>query len=416
MAFKNGFLVNMTVDKSISKYKVLLLFICILNMGGVLSLALPYNLIDFIPMLLSIGYLMHKKRGLLRGNTIKALILCFILLILSSVLTGVPLMNYKGFFLRLIIAYLVLSVFAGDCEDIRIHLVVCLKLIAVLAVINFILYMTVPYIFYPIETSSGYHTNTFFYFFNYKSLAQLFGQILYRNQGVFWEPGVLQIPMNILAYNQLVVERKDFKSVIIPMFVIITTMSTTGLFLFALIVAFRFLFIKKRRLSFKQVFLFILMLFLFVPLLKENTHDKLQGAGASSTAYRFQDVLLAYSFARDYPLLGIGFDSEKYQRLSGGISLQTYEGIDVESERGNSNTISEVLVFLGIPMLLLFLIALFKQNIFPHSKMAFIVLVISFATEPLLVTTIVLLIVLSSTCRPLSQISIGNNKTYEISN
>lgn len=406
----------MAINKRISIFKVLLLFICILNMGGVASLVLPYNMIDFIPLFLSVGYLIVKKQNLLKGKITSALLFCFILIFLSSIFTSTPLINYKGFFLRLTIAYLVLSVFAGKSEDVRLHFVACLKIIAILATINVILYIVVPFLYSPIVIDDGYQTKTILYIFNYLSYSQLFGLIIYRNQGVFWEPGVLQIPMNILVYNELVVEKKSVKRALIPIFVIITTLSTTGYFLLALIFVFRFMILSKGRISFKQIASLSLLVLLFVPLLRENSHNKLQGEGVASTAYRLQDIALALSFAQEYPLIGIGFDSQKYQRISRGMSLQTYEGVDVSSERGNSNTISEVLVFFGIPLLIFFLIALYKQKIFPNKKMTFVVLVISLATEPLFVTTIIFLILLSATCKLNNNQRIAYQKAYEIIN
>ena len=113
-----------------------------------------------------------------------------------------------------------------------------------LAFLNFILFILFPNFF--VETidveGSNYRVFTFFYIFNNLGVPyQIAGINFFRNQGVFWEPGILQIIINILIYYYLFEKNKSLKQISIPIFVLLTTASTTGMFLFAFLFTVKYL-------------------------------------------------------------------------------------------------------------------------------------------------------------------------------
>ena len=64
-----------------------------------------------------------------------------------------------------------------------------------------------PYMLKPIFQLSdvGVYVNTFHGIFNYISSINISEYNIYRNQGLFWEPGVLQLFINVLLYMSLFV-------------------------------------------------------------------------------------------------------------------------------------------------------------------------------------------------------------------
>lgn len=387
---------------SFSRFKVTLLFACILDMGSVISIFAPYNLIEILTILLSLYLIFKYKTPFIKGNILAGILFSFLFFIASSIITSTPIINYKGFFLRIISAYFVICVFKSDTDDIRLHFIKVLKIVANLALINVILYVIFPPLFVRIE-NMGYSIYSFLFFFNCDSSVSTFG--ICRNPGLFWEPGVLQMPLNILIFNELVVEKKGFQKALLPIISLLTTASTTGLGLLAIIVAYRMIFIHNAstRTEIRQIFLLLFLIPFLIPIMMENSEDKLKGDGTVSTAYRLNDLVLSGVIARQYPVFGIGYDEIKYKKISNNISINTYDNIDVGLDRGNSNSLSQVVIFFGLPAFLLFVTALYKQKIFPYKKLFFLLFTISVASEPLLVTTIMMLFLFSSILKKKSQ-------------
>lgn len=382
-------------NSSFLVFKVILLFACILDMGSVIGIFTPYNLIEIFTILLSLYLILKYKTPFLKGNILVGILFSFLFFIVSAIITSTQLINYKGFFLRIISAYFVICVFKGDTDDIRLHFIKVLKIVANLALINVILYIIFPSLFVRIE-NMGYSIYSFLFFFNCDSSVSTFG--ICRNPGLFWEPGVLQIPLNILIFNELIVEKKGFQKVLLPIISLLTTASTTGFGLLAIIIAYRMFFIHSAssRSEIRQIVLLLFLIPFLIPIMMENSEDKLKGDGSVSTAYRLNDLVLSGVIARQYPVLGIGYDEKKYKQISNNVTLNTYDNIDVGLDRGNSNSLSQVVIFFGLPAFLIFVTALYRQKIFPYKKLFFLLFMISVASEPLLVTTIMMLFLFSS--------------------
>ena len=90
------------------------------------------------------------------------------------------------------------------------HLYFVLKLILIHSLISFFIYPLVkPFIFEISNSRYDCHTflNLFFYLKNTHSLSVV-GIDFVRNQGIFWEPGVLQIFLNLLLFIIAFIKRK----------------------------------------------------------------------------------------------------------------------------------------------------------------------------------------------------------------
>ena len=80
------------------------------------------------------------------------------------------------------------------------------------------------------STYSEFETfkNIFFYTTE-RGVVNIFGLEFCRNQGLFWEPGVLQVFLNMLFFLEAFIMRKNKSILIFSSLAILTTYSTTGL-------------------------------------------------------------------------------------------------------------------------------------------------------------------------------------------
>lgn len=95
-----------------------------------------------------------------------------------------------------------------------------LKIILIISLIN----IGMPHIFLSFfeTTDAGVYVHTLYGIFNYASVINFSGFTIFRNQGLFWEPGVLQIFINLLLYMSLFVY-KNSKISILSIVVIVST-------------------------------------------------------------------------------------------------------------------------------------------------------------------------------------------------
>jgi len=109
-----------------------------------------------------------------------------------------------------------------------------LKLIFFHSLLNFIAYFFVNDQLTEISAANDYMCRTYNYLFYYASdeitlsVMSLFGIEFCRNQGLFWEPGILQIYLNIFFFLQAFIFKQNRWLILIG-FAILGTYSTTGI-------------------------------------------------------------------------------------------------------------------------------------------------------------------------------------------
>ena len=270
-----------------------------------------------------------------------------------------------------------------------------LKIILFHAGLNFFAYFFIKNDL-SIISSVNNDYETFFNIFFYvpkKCLISVFGLEFCRNQGVFWEPGILQAFLNSLFFLEAFIIKRSKALLIIIAFVIFTTYSTTGLSILLLQgVVYVYNEFKKNRL-----FLFILAALIPIYLiLQVNVQDKVQGEKEASFQKRFFDLTQPFYIALENPITGIGLDAEQFQKLReefyftsstlNYIYNQTGVGLKVNvTDKGSSNSIMFLLAATGFPTAILFLYMFFKQQIIKDKKWLWmIIMLISVMSEPLL--------------------------------
>jgi len=306
--------------------------------------------------------------------------------------------KYAYYFIVCTVSILTLLYFRNNKKkDIFINrLYFVLKIVLFHAGLNFFAYFFIKNNLSTISSISNDY-ETFFNIFFYvpkKCLVSVFGLEFCRNQGLFWEPGILQAFLNILFFLEAFIIKKSKALLIIIGFVILTTYSTTGLSILLLqgIVYIHNEF-KKNKL------LFLLIVSALIPIyliLQVNVQDKVQGEKEASFQKRFFDLTQPFYIALENPITGIGLDSEQFQKLREEfyftsstldyIHNQTGLGLKVSvTDKGSSNSIMFLLAATGFPTTILFIYMFFKQQIIKDKRWLWmIIIIISVMSEPLL--------------------------------
>ena len=319
------------------------------------------------------------------------LILIFNFIFSSSTSFG----NYFTVISLLSVSLLISMYFYSRKIDIVYYLYKVLKYTAIFSLIGFVLIQFSPAVKVDIG-SDDYKVYRVFYLFFYGSSFNFSGFQLLRNQGIFWEPGVLSVYTNILLFLSLF-KYKNRKNSILAGIVIISTFSTSGIFILLFQLIFYF---GKTKLSVKNKLILlpvIISLLIFVAYEFLEKKDLASEKSISSYGMRTFDLYSGAMVAINNPLLGIGINKEAYllernKYLPKEISLIVHQ---IEN-RGNSNSILQLFFSFGLPLGLAALYLFFKQDLFSRNKRVFFIIIfISLCAEPLLFTPFFMLIISS---------------------
>ena len=261
-----------------------------------------------------------------------------------------------------------------------------LKLILFHSVVSFAIYFFVKDNL-SIVTSNYHEYDTFrslFFYSTEKGIIDLFGMDFCRNQGLFWEPGVLQGYLNLLFFIEAFIIKRSKSMLFLTSFMILTTYSTTGL---ALLFLQAIIYIKN---EFKINIATFLIIVVGVPLyilFTVNMNEKMYGEGESSFQKRLFDLTQPLFIAFEYPLTGIGMDVEQFQhmRTEFYFSSNTLKGFQEQigikskvdaTDKGSSNSVMFLFASMGFPTTILFLVMLFRQNLIKEKRNLFIFMVL----------------------------------------
>ena len=272
-----------------------------------------------------------------------------------------------------------------------------LKLIFFHSLLNFIAYFFVSDQLSEIN-SEYYSCKTYAYLFYYASdeitlsVMNLFGVEFCRNQGLFWEPGVLQIYLNLFFFLQAFIFKKNRWLILIG-FAILGTYSTTGILI--LIGQLIYLFIQR----FNENKLYLPIIFLsFIPIyfiFSINLEEKLRGNRIFSFQKRLFDFTQPIFIAATNPLTGVGLDLDQFQKLRYEFYIDS-ESLELINETlgvslkaagtsaGSANSLTFLLAAMGFPTAILFVFMFLRQKIISNHKLLFYFIVFtSVMSEPL---------------------------------
>lgn len=282
-----------------------------------------------------------------------------------------------------------------------------LKLILYHSIFGFFLYVFTASNLVDVS-NSYYEFKSFSYVFYYiPNLYEynLFGIGICRNQGFFWEPGVLQIYLNILLFLEMFVLKKSRLVIWITVIAILTTYSSTGVAVLCVQLLIYFAHIlRKNILLLPLIFLGVLGMY---QVTKTNIEEKVQGEKVFSFQKRLFDLLQPVYITYCNPILGVGFDDQQYKitRSSPEYSLVLDQVNFENTEEGTSNSVMFLFAGGGLPLGVFFLLCLYRQNFVSEKrKWFFVFIIISLMTEPLFFRPLFMMFVFSGAIKIFSTI------------
>ena len=383
----------------------IILFFLVMSSGGILFVFnrnIMYTVFLFFLLLMFVISFKTLKKSLV-GATILTL---FSLLLLFGVnyvfaITEQSLDKYSYYIMIVAVSVLTAAHFTNHrtSENFIKRLYFVLKLVVVHAGINVFMYglvennlITISNLFHECQTFG----NIFFYssLENKFSLISFLSFDFYRNQGLFWEPGVLQVFLNIFLFLELFIIKKNKLWVLLAVFTILTTYSTTGITILLIQIAY---YIKYELKNSKILIPFVLLLsFPIYLIFTANLEEKIAGAKEASFQKRYFDLIQPFFIALQHPITGIGLDLTKFQEYRSSFYLESSAfdfiqdevGVELKMEitdQGSSNSFMFLLSTMGFPTFILLIYMFFNQNIFHKRKyLLYCIIILSLMTSPLL--------------------------------
>jgi len=285
-----------------------------------------------------------------------------------------------------------------------------LKIVLYHALLSFVLYFFFKGDLIKLYGGWGdeYIADSFYYLFFYdveKHKISLFGVEFVRNQGLFWEAGILQIFLNILLFLEGFVFKRGRWTIPLIIFAILTTYSTTGIFI--MIIVLFFILMKSIKRNPLLILLAISATFPLYYISKANIEDKIIGEKAASFQKRYLDLVQPLAIASDYPITGIGLDRDYFQKLRSKFQMEDNFGKIIETsigleriaqstEKGSSNSLTYLIAAMGFPSAFFLFYCLLKQNLFTKRKGIFMtIIIISLFSEPLLLRPFFFILIVS---------------------
>lgn len=385
--------------------KILVAFLVL--SGGSLLFVFYRNtsyLIFFTILLLAFFVSRKKFKRSLFNVAILTFITCIVILFVNYSFAITTQSVIKYFFLILMIAISILTLgYFQNCSSNKSfinHLQFILKIIVFHGLLNFLLYSFLkPYLFDISNNVSHYSCATFYYIFYYLpdiNSVNVAGFEFCRNQGIFWEPGVFGIFLNLLFFIEaFVLESKNKTFLLLTAFVILTAYSTTGLLLLLIQII---SLVASSNSRYKLISLPILGAFI-IPLymlFNVNLEEKMHGSRAMSFQIRMFDLVQIYAIALEHPLTGIGLDRDQFVEYRFNYfapqeylhSFEEFSGLELQKNstyQGSTNSLIFLLAGTGFPTTILLLYMFAKQQIFKTKKWLFmIIMIIGITSSPLL--------------------------------
>ena len=392
----------------------ILFFLMIISTGG-MYFVLNRNIMSicfFVLLVFTIIFFGNQIKKKIFYASVLTFLCIFILGIINFffAISDQSINKYGFHFLSLIIGVLFIVHFQNNRNDKifldRFYLV--LKIIAFHAVVNFVLYFFIQNNLSDVISRDKDVYKTFFHVFYYmpeKSVVSILNFEFCRNQGLFWEPGILQIYLNMLFFLEAFVFKKSKLFLLLASVLIVTTYSTTGLIL----LLFQSFFYFKSSFKNKKI-LAPMLIILLIPIylvLSTNVKEKVSGEREASFQKRMFDLTQPFFIALDYPLTGIGLDliqfqkkrqefyisSNRLQKINSSLGVQAkFE----TTEKGSSNSIMFLLACTGFPTTIILLYMFYKQKIIKSKRYIWLILLtISVISEPLLLRPFFFLFIIS---------------------
>lgn len=380
-------------------------FLLFIGFGSVFSM-FNSTLPDYLLLIINglILFINHKIN--LNKKSLILLLFYFIVLIFHAIITSTSIFLYFGLFFRILNVFILCSLLEFDINKIKKYFIKSIWIVLALSIVNLFLINLLPDLFSVIETNNGFSVSSLIYIFNFNSTINIFNFNIYRNQGMFWEPGVLQIPLLFLLFH-LIIEKKQVKKSIIVILTLISTFSTTGIIGMSII--FMVYFITNFNNSKNKIYLSFKLFFIslcITPIVYYSIDHKLNDERDNiSSVARAYDLFIGLKVIANNPSFGLGIDDRKYLNETRKESVSIFDS-RIDEERGNTNALITFFIKFGIPFSILILIFFYNQNLFQKKLAFFIILILVLSSEPIVFSNIWFLLILSG----ISKIKMNDNQ------
>ena len=377
------------------------MFMLVSSTGGLLFVFNRNNLFLIFVLIIigSLFFLGNKIKKTAFYSSLLAFLVIIALFAINYIFAINPQSLTKYSFFGITILTAALTLFYFNNQDYKRRLLeglyFVLKVVLFHSLFNFVAYFFVENQLFLI--SSDYHESlTFNYLFYYSpkegNIINLLGLEMQRNAGIFWEAGILQAYLNILFFLEVSIFKKNKGLLALIVLGILSTYSTTGLFLLMIQVIY---FLQK---DLKNNMALVLMIIIGIPLyflFSVNMNEKIYGDREASFQKRLFDLTQPVFITLENPLTGVGLDLDRFQEVREEFYINsdlnsTLEQVGIEQKiettsKGSTNSVTYMLAGMGFPTALLFIFMFIKQQIVTkHRFIWFIITFVSVMSEPLL--------------------------------
>ncbi|KAA2245358.1 hypothetical protein F0L74_05185 [Chitinophaga agrisoli] len=374
------------------------LFLLIMSSGGVLPIMLG-GVVFFLLIMVLLGLTLVLRSGYNQTALVRCgsfFFMAIIILITFQLKNTHQLIDeeFPNFLFRFFIAWLAVLCFRLSGRNMEDMIYKLLQVIAWHALLNFFIQFAVGPFLMDIDLEI-LKVKTFSFIFFYESLFDFAGGSIFRNQGLFWEPGVLAIYLNLLFYISILRKKNVFVGVL-SAFLIFTTFSTTGLML--LVVQSLVIFKGVIRKNIAYIVPLLLLCIPILPFILDNFQSKLQDDNGSFLV-RAYDYMVSLNMIKDNWLTGVGFGNDVYLKAQESSSF--FQSAELLEVRRNSNSIMLLFVSFGIPVGIIVMRYLFLQRaIMGNRWLLLFMVVVGLSSEPLIFTGFFMMMIISGAVRP----------------
>jgi O-Antigen ligase len=392
----------MSIRRSDLLHRVILLLAILMSGGSLLLPRLPILAVILLLCLVARRWRIDLRRELLPVILLLTLIFVVTLLRVEGATVETTAVRFANFTAGLLLLDVYLHA-GGDA--LQRDLFAILKPMAWQALLTVLLAEAAGWLFVEVDVSDTIYHTLLGLFTYHVTLEDSNGLI--RPDGFFYEPGVFQIYLNMFLFLALFVFKRPVWTML-GVAAVFSTQSTTGvvicLILLGAFVVTRY--ITRGSLP-ARIVKALAAIAVIVPLAfvaSGNIREKVTGESQGSFLARQYDLLTGINVLAENPWLGIGFDYDQYHRAASRLGYtDTPLAERMTEERTNSNGIVFLLVSIGIPLGVPFLIGMFRQSFFPHRAPMGTLLLLGLMGEALVFTPFFLLIIFSGLLMPARQ-------------
>jgi hypothetical protein len=391
--------------------KVLTILLLIIQSCGIRFVDGQGTFLTVVVLFLSrSGFNEMKKRDLIN------LIVIFSFLVFSALINdGFPFGKLIFQFGLILEAYVFLLSYRRNYRDLISDFYKTLSIIFVHAALGYLVYFLISGTFSS-TSAFGYPYQTFALLFYVTEPLNGFA----RNTGILWEPGLLQLMMNIFLFY-CIQRDKPYWLLVLVVVTVLTTSSTTGYFNLGLnYLYFIYHNFKRNR---KAVISLIVITIVFsssIFFISDNIGDKLSGDNTSGLA-RYRDYLIGVQLISESPILGHGLFDREYlisksfvKTIESNVFTKEYLDISEQMSGGFTNGLLAFFSWYGIPIGLATFYFFFRNKFltggFLERLFFFLIISTTLASEPITYTAFFLIFPLSFLVFPKHVSTLSNKR------